>query len=106
MEPEFYVRNRTGDLMSRATNDLNAVRMVLGPGIMYTATTIATMVLAVYFMVKLSRSLTLVVLIPAAVRCGGRAILRPDHSPAFGAEFRRRSACFPRARRKISPAFA
>ena len=36
LDPEFYVRNRTGDLMSRATNDLNAVRMVLGPGIMYT----------------------------------------------------------------------
>src|SRR5215472_4310632 len=35
LEPEFYVRNRTGELMSRATNDLNAVRMVLGPGIMY-----------------------------------------------------------------------
>ncbi len=37
MEPKFYVRNRTGELMSRATNDLNAVRMVLGPGIMYSA---------------------------------------------------------------------
>src|SRR5260370_12463347 len=46
MEPEFYVRNRTGELMSRATNDLNAARMVLGPGIMYCATTIFTMVLA------------------------------------------------------------
>jgi ABC-type multidrug transport system fused ATPase/permease subunit len=42
LEPEFYVRNRTGELMSRATNDLNAVRMVLGPGIMYSATTIVT----------------------------------------------------------------
>ena len=31
MDPEFYSRNRTGDLMSRVTNDLNAVRMVLGP---------------------------------------------------------------------------
>src|SRR5207244_2906685 len=31
LEPEFYVRNRTGELMSRATNDLNSVRMVLGP---------------------------------------------------------------------------
>ena len=30
MEPEFYVRNRTGELMSRCTNDLNSVRMVLG----------------------------------------------------------------------------
>ena len=47
LEPEFYVRNRTGELMSRATNDLNAVRMVLGPGIMYSATTLITMVLAI-----------------------------------------------------------
>jgi ATP-binding cassette subfamily B protein len=64
LEPEFYVRNRTGDLMSRATNDLNAVRMVLGPGIMYTANTIATSVLALYFMFKLSPGLTLWVLLP------------------------------------------
>ena len=54
MEPEFYVRNRTGELMSRATNDLNAVRMVLGPGIMYSATTLVTMVLAVTLMLRLS----------------------------------------------------
>ncbi len=64
MEPEFYVRNRTGDLMSRATNDLNNVRMVLGPGIMYTATTVATMALAIFFMAELSPSLTLWVLLP------------------------------------------
>ena len=63
-DPEFYVRNRTGDLMSRATNDLNNVRMVLGPGIMYTATTIATAVISLYFMMKLSGSLTLWTLIP------------------------------------------
>jgi ATP-binding cassette, subfamily B, multidrug efflux pump len=67
LEPEFYVRNRTGDLMSRATNDLNAVRMVLGPGIMYSATTIATMALAVFFMFKLSPALTLWVLFPVPV---------------------------------------
>ncbi|MFZ0411404.1 MAG: ABC transporter ATP-binding protein [Candidatus Acidiferrales bacterium] len=64
LEPEFYVRNRTGDLMSRATNDLNAVRMVLGPGIMYSATTVATMVFALYFMFRLSPILTLWVLLP------------------------------------------
>jgi len=64
LDPEFYARNRTGDLMSRVTNDLNAVRMVLGPGIMYTANTIATSVLAVYFMAKLSPTLTLWVLLP------------------------------------------
>ena len=81
LEPEFYVRNRTGDLMSRATNDLNAVRMVLGPGIMYSATTIATMVLAIFFMMKLSPSLTGWVLLPVpvvalAVRYFGETIHR------------------------------
>ena len=45
MEPEYYVRNRTGELMSRCTNDLNSVRMVLGPGIMYSANTLATICL-------------------------------------------------------------
>lgn len=81
LDPEFYSRNRTGDLMSRATNDLNAVRMVLGPGIMYSATTIATMVLAIFFMVKLSPVLTLWVLIPVpfvalSVRYFGQIIHR------------------------------
>jgi len=67
LEPEFYVRNRTGELMSRATNDLNAVRMVLGPGIMYTATTFVTMIMAIVILVNLSRSLTLWVLLPVPV---------------------------------------
>jgi ATP-binding cassette subfamily B protein len=67
MEPEYYVRNRTGELMSRCTNDLNAVRMVLGPGIMYSATTLVTMVLAIVLMIKLSPILTLWVLIPVPV---------------------------------------
>src|SRR6202163_1130406 len=64
LEPEFYVRNRTGELMSRATNDLNAVRMVLGPGIMYSATTLVTMLMAIILMFKLSPALTLWVLVP------------------------------------------
>jgi ATP-binding cassette, subfamily B, multidrug efflux pump len=67
MEPEFYVRNRTGELMSRATNDLNNVRMVLGPGIMYTGQTLVTMILAVIIMGRLSPSLTLWVLLPVPV---------------------------------------
>jgi len=79
MEPEFYVRNRTGELMSRATNDLNAVRMVLGPGIMYSGTTIVTMLLSISVMVVLSKSLTLWVLLPVpivaiAVRHFGKVI--------------------------------
>ena len=67
MEPEFYVRNRTGELMSRATNDLNNVRMVLGPGIMYTGQTLVTMVVAIAVMARLSPSLTLWVLLPVPV---------------------------------------
>jgi len=67
LEPEFYVRNRTGELMSRATNDLNNVRMVLGPGIMYTGQTLVTMILAVIIMWRLSPSLTLWVLVPVPV---------------------------------------
>src|SRR5215471_1043821 len=67
LEPEFYVRNRTGELMSRATNDLNSVRMVLGPGIMYSATTIVTMIMAILVMVTISPSLTLWVLVPAPI---------------------------------------
>src|SRR5690242_10688102 len=67
MEPEFYVRNRTGELMSRATNDLNSVRMVLGPGIMYSVTTICTMVFAIVVLLKLSSSLTVWVLLPVPV---------------------------------------
>lgn len=63
-EPEFYIRNRTGELMSRCTNDLNAVRMVLGPGIMYSATTIVTMLLAVVLMFYISPKLSLWVLLP------------------------------------------
>jgi ATP-binding cassette subfamily B multidrug efflux pump len=67
MEPEFYVRNRTGELMSRATNDLNAVRMVLGPGIMYSGQTIIGMALAILVMSQLSGSLTLWVLLPVPI---------------------------------------
>ena len=40
----FYDQNNTGDLMSRGTSDLNAVRMLLGPGIMYSANTITTFI--------------------------------------------------------------
>src|SRR5262249_50286156 len=81
LDPEFYSRNRTGDLMSRATNDLNAVRMVLGPGIMYTAPTIATSIMSLFFMLRLSAGLSLWVLLPVpfvvlAVYYFGRVIHR------------------------------
>jgi ATP-binding cassette subfamily B multidrug efflux pump len=55
----YYQRTRTGDIMARATNDLNAVRMLLGPAIMYSANTIVFTVGALYFMWKWNPGLTL-----------------------------------------------
>jgi ATP-binding cassette subfamily B protein len=60
MSPSFYQRWRTGDLMSRASNDIGAVRMVLGPGIMYPAETVLITVGALAFMIRISWELTLV----------------------------------------------
>jgi ATP-binding cassette subfamily B protein len=60
MSPSFYQRWRTGDLMSRASNDIGAVRMVLGPGIMYPAETILITLGALAFMIAISWELTLV----------------------------------------------
>ena len=60
MSPSFYQKWRTGDLMSRASNDIGAVRMVLGPGIMYPAETILITVGALAFMFAISWELTLV----------------------------------------------
>ncbi len=60
----FYRRYRTGDLMARMTNDLNAVRMLLGPGLMYSANTIFLTVFALVFMLRISPYLTLVALAP------------------------------------------
>ena len=60
----FYQKNKTGDLMSRATNDLSNVRMLLGPGIMYTANTIVVTAFAVVLMLKINWHLTLFALLP------------------------------------------
>src|SRR5579875_1431163 len=60
----FYRRYRTGDLMARMTNDLNAVRMLLGPGLMYSANTVFLTVFALVFMLRISPWLTLVALAP------------------------------------------
>ncbi len=54
----FYQANRTGDLMSRATNDLGAVRMMIGPAVMYTTTTLMGFVVAVSLMLSLDAWLT------------------------------------------------
>ena len=63
----YFQANRTGDLMSRATNDLAAVRMMVGPAIMYSATTTITFVVALGLMLSISPSLTLYALIPLPI---------------------------------------
>jgi ATP-binding cassette subfamily B protein len=60
----YYQQHRTGDLMSRATNDLNAVRMMVGPSVMYSANTILTLVVALVMMLTIDPWLTLLSLIP------------------------------------------
>jgi len=62
---DYYSRSRTGDLMARATNDLNAVRMMLGPAMMYWSETSLTFVLAVGIMGAVDWRLTLWALSPA-----------------------------------------
>ena len=59
LDATFYGRTRTGDLMSRATNDTLAVRMAVGPAVMYTANTIVGFVFSLSLMIWISPRLTL-----------------------------------------------
>jgi len=75
----YYQNHRTGDIMSRATNDLNAVRMMLGPGIMYSVNTVIRLAIVLFLMLRINVALTLFALIsiPAvafAVRYFGTVI--------------------------------
>lgn len=64
LPPEFYDRWRTGDLMSRATNDVLAVRQVAGPAIMYLVNTTAVSLFALALMIWISPTLTAFAMIP------------------------------------------
>jgi len=77
----YFQSHRTGDLMSRATNDLNAVRMMIGPSVMYSANTLLTFVVALTMMMAIDARLTLLSLIPLpfvsiSVKIFGTAIHR------------------------------
>src|SRR5260370_17786575 len=79
LSPEYYARTRTGDIMARATNDLNAVRMMLGPGVMYWFETSLTFILAIAIMTHVDWRLALFAVMPApavslAVSLFGRMI--------------------------------
>ena len=63
----YYQRHRTGDIMARATNDLSAVRNLLGPAIMYTANTLVLTAGALAFMISISPKLTFYTFLPLPV---------------------------------------
>jgi ATP-binding cassette, subfamily B, multidrug efflux pump len=65
--PSFYHTHRTGDIMARTTNDLNAVRQLLGPAIMYSANTIVFTAAALPFMYRISPKLTLCAFVPLPI---------------------------------------
>jgi len=64
MPLSYYQVRRTGDLMSRATNDLNAVRTMIGPAVMYSTNTILVFIVAIVLMASIDGRLTLIALLP------------------------------------------
>jgi len=65
LSQDFYSRYRTGDIMARATNDLNAVRTMLGPGVMYWSDTILMLIVSIAVMAHTDLRLTCIALSPA-----------------------------------------
>jgi ATP-binding cassette subfamily B protein len=61
---QYFQRERTGEIMSRATNDLSAVRMMLGPGLMYLVNTLVVALVSLAFMLSISPRVTLYALLP------------------------------------------
>jgi ATP-binding cassette, subfamily B, multidrug efflux pump len=67
MSLSFLQARSTGDIMSRATNDLNAVRSVLGPGIMYSMNTVTLVIISTSVLLRLNWKLTLLAYIPLVI---------------------------------------
>jgi len=63
----WFQRHRTGEIMSVATNDMAAVRMMLGPGLMYTVNTVVVSAVSIAFMIAISPRLTFYSLLPLPV---------------------------------------
>jgi len=64
LSPSFYHQNRTGDIMARMTNDLEAVRQMAGPAIMYSTNAIINLIIGFSFMIYFSPKLTLIAMAP------------------------------------------
>ncbi len=68
--PGFFQDHPTGDLMARATNDLQAVRMICGPAIMYSTNTVLAGTGALFFMLRINAGLALVALLAMPLVAG------------------------------------
>lgn len=75
--PAWAARHHTGDLMSRFTSDVEAVRMSVGPGLMYVANTLALLPWALWFMFAMSPTLAWLNLVPMAVLAVGTRLVTP-----------------------------
>lgn len=67
LDRKYYDRTPTGDIMARASNDMDSVRAMIGPGIMYFCSTAVALTLAISLMITISLKLTLLALIPLPV---------------------------------------
>ncbi len=67
LSPSYYDNVRTGDIMARATNDLNAVQRVTGMAVMFIANTVVSFTVALIIMLKLDATLALLALLPFPV---------------------------------------
>jgi len=67
LDSAYFAHTRTGDIMARLTNDLSAVRMAVGPAVMYLANTITGALFALFFMLRIDVKLTLLALVPLLV---------------------------------------
>jgi len=86
---DFYKRNNTGDLMNRITEDVNKVRMYIGPAVMYLANLISTILLVVFSMIAVSPTLTMYTLASTilTVYVGGLQVVDGTISAGNIAEF-------------------
>jgi ATP-binding cassette, subfamily B, multidrug efflux pump len=64
MDAAFFAQHRTGDLMSRAVNDIGNIRMAIGPAVMYTVNTAAFAIFSLAWMIRIDVQLTLISIIP------------------------------------------
>lgn len=83
LSPSFYQRTKTGDLMARATNDIDAIGMATGLGIFAVTDSVVLGVMTIVFMLSINPVLTLICLIPAPILVGCTMLLSRRMSTGY-----------------------